>query len=230
MKRTRLEIDSIGPKSSTALVLLHEGLGSISAWRDFPRRLHEATGLPLLMYSRAGYGGSPLRERWPIEFMQEEAALLPELLASEGIGDPILFGHSDGATIALYYAKKHPPRGVILEAPHLFVEQKTVDEIARLGDDMIERLARHHDHPAELFRGWTGVWLDPNFRHWRIDPPRLPTLVIQGEDDRYGTLAQLEPFEGERLILDKCGHSPHRDRPDDVLAASARFVKQLLRL
>lgn len=226
MKRTKLEIDRIGPKSSTALVLLHEGLGSISAWRDFPLRLHQATGLHLLMYSRAGYGRSPLRASWPIDFMQEEAALLPEILAGEGITDPILFGHSDGATIALYYAEKHPVRGLILEAPHLFVEPKCIEAIAALGEDLIPKLARHHEHPAELFHGWTGVWLHPDFRHWKIEPPRVPTLAIQGQDDQYGTLAQLDAFD-ERLILDRCGHSPHRDRPDEVLAATARFIAKL---
>ncbi len=217
-----LEVARIGRPASRALVMLHEGLGSVSSWRNFPRRLAEATGLYVIAYSRAGYGRSHPRDHWPIDFMQEEAALLPALLSQEGIDDPILFGHSDGATIALYYAIDHPVP-LILLAPHLFVEDKTVEEIARLGDEVRGKLARHHDRPDDLFRGWTGVWLSPEFRHWRIEPPNVPTLAIQGEDDEYGSLAQVAPFS-HRLILPQCGHAPHKDHPEEVLAACVAFL------
>jgi pimeloyl-ACP methyl ester carboxylesterase len=206
------------------LVFLHEGLGSLSAWRDFPARLAAATGLGALVYSRAGYGqSSPRPLPWPVDFFHEEARALEALVD----GEVILFGHSDGASIALLYAEHHPVRGMILEAPHLFVEDKCIRAIAALGDDLRLRLAKHHHDADALFAGWRGVWLNPAFHHWRIQAPLVTALAIQGEDDEYGTAAQVGPF-ARRLILPRCGHSPHRDQPDEVLAASVAFIRQLL--
>ncbi len=222
-----IETHRIAGSGATTLVFLHAGLGSLSSWRDFPARLAAATGLPALVYSRAGYGRSSPRESWPISFLEDEARELASLIGDE---DLILFGHSDGASLALLYAEAHPVRGLVLEAPHLFVEDVCIRSIAKLGDEVRLRLAKHHDHPDDLFAGWMGVWLDPAFHHWRIAPPKVPALVIQGEDDEYGTLAQVDAVAAaERLILSRCGHAPHRDRPDEVLAASADFIRQLLR-
>lgn len=215
--------------ASPTLVFLHEGLGSVSAWRDFPARLAAATGRAALVFSRAGYGRSPRKPGpWPVEFMHDEA----ESLALDP--DSILIGHSDGASIALLYAAAHPVRALVLEAPHVFVEDKTVASIALLGDDVRARLARHHDHADETFAAWRDVWLRPAFRRWNIEPclPHVhaPTLVIQGEDDEYGTVAQVDAIRRQlgapcqTLLLPDCGHAPHRDQPDRTLAATTAFI------
>ncbi len=215
-----------------SLVFLHEGLGSVSAWRDVPARLAAATGCAAVVFSRAGYGRSPRKPGpWPVEFMHEEAARL----ALDP--DSILVGHSDGASIALLYAAAHPVRALVLEAPHVFVEDKTVASIALLGDDVRARLAKHHDHADELFDAWRDVWLRPAFRSWNIEAclgrVRAPTLVIQGEDDEYGTVAQVDAIRHklagpcETLMLPACGHSPHRDQPERTLAAMAEFIRRL---
>jgi len=230
-----LEIGRIAGASPT-LVFLHEGLGSLSSWRDFPSWLATATGRAALVYSRAGYGRSPMRKApWPVEFMHEEARTLPALIRDEEV---ILVGHSDGASIALLYAAAHPVRALVLEAPHVFVEDKTVQSIAALGDDVRERLARHHDHAAALFDAWRDVWLRPAFRAWNIEEclPRVhaPTLVIQGEDDEYGTVTQVETIQKkiggrcEKLLLPECGHAPHRDQPAKTLAAMSAFIKTIV--
>lgn len=221
-------IDGAAP----VLVFLHEGLGSRSAWRDFPARVAAATGRAALVYSRAGYGHSPLRPTpWPMDFMHQEAGLLASLVGDD---DVILIGHSDGASIALLHAAEHPVRALVLEAPHVFVEDETVAAIAALDDALAAKLARHHDHPHELFAGWREVWLRPEFRRWNIEAclPRVraPTLVIQGEDDEYGTLAQVEAVRRgvggpcRTLVLPGCGHAPHRDRPEATLAAMRDFI------
>ena len=217
------------------LVFLHEGLGSLSSWRDFPSWLATATGRAALVYSRAGYGRSPVRKApWPVEFMHEEAKELSKLVRGEEV---ILVGHSDGASIALLYAAEHPVRGLLLEAPHVFVEDKTVASIAALGDDVRAGLARHHDHSAELFDAWRDVWLRPEFRQWNIEAclPRVraPTLVIQGEDDQYGSVAQVDAIRDklggpcQTLLLPECGHDPHRDQPAKTLAAMTEFIARL---
>jgi pimeloyl-ACP methyl ester carboxylesterase len=227
-------------------VFLHEGLGSAKLWRDFPARLGEATGCGALVFSRYGYGASDvLTEKRDVDYMHVEAlATLPALRAALGISAPILVGHSDGASIALIHAGagEWPVRGLILEAPHVFVEDLTIAGIedaktAWLETDLPQRLGRHHADGERTFYGWNDIWLDPRFRAWNIEAylpgVAAPTLVIQGADDEYGTAAQLDaiaaqvPGPVETLMLPDCRHSPHRDQVDAVLAAMAEFVDRL---
>ncbi len=227
-----------------ALVLLHEGLGSLELWRDLPARLAERTGCGVLAYSRYGYGRSePFAEKREPSYMHHEArVVLPELLAALGIERPILFGHSDGASIALLYAGElaHDPRGLILEAPHVFVEEVSLRGIAAAraayAHGLRARLARHHDDVDATFWGWNDIWLDPRFRNWNIeaaaDGVRCPVLLVQGEADEYGTTAQLAAIAArvpasETLLVPGAGHSPHRDAPDAVLERVAAFVARL---
>lgn len=242
----RLEVERIGGAGQTTLVFLHEGLGSVSMWRDFPRAVAEVTGCPTLIYSRVGYGCSdPVERPRPLTFMHDEARrALPEVLSQEGIEDAILIGHSDGASIALIYAGESRPfvRGLILAAPHVFVEEVCVRSIEQVREaygrtDLRDKLARHHTDVDGAFYGWADAWLDPDFRRWDItgflSGIRAPMLVIQGEDDEYGTVAQVDAVEGgvagrfERLMLPRCGHSPHRDQPEATLAAMVRFIRGL---
>jgi pimeloyl-ACP methyl ester carboxylesterase len=237
-----LETLLLGPPSRTRLVFLHEGLGCVALWRDFPARLSAATGLGAFIYSRAGYGKSP-RTELPrkVTYMHEEAELLPAILRSHEISlaDAILVGHSDGASIALLCAAAQPVRGLLLEAPHVFTEEVGLASIARareafLHGDLRARLARHHADVDAAFWGWNGPWLDPGFRRWNIESAlpavRAPVLVIQGADDEYGTLAQVRAIEGqaggpvEALVLNQCGHSPHKDRADAVVERAAAFA------
>ena len=236
-----LELRTIGGEEP-ALVFLHEGLGSIGLWRGFDERVAAATGRATLAYSRAGHGWSGPADlpRSP-DFMHHEAlVVLPSLLEKMKPGKPpILIGHSDGASIALIHAATHRASGLVLLAPHAFVEPESITaiEAARVKfetTDLPDRMARHHRDPAATFYGWNDIWLDPGFRDWNIEdslPPIVcPTLVIQGVDDEYGTLAQVDVIEAgisgpvRRLILEDCGHSPHLDRPKRVLEATARFV------
>jgi pimeloyl-ACP methyl ester carboxylesterase len=243
----RLEYERIGGAPDRAtLILLHEGLGSIALWRDFPAKLAQATGCPAVVYSRCGYGGSDaLAHARGVDYMHREALdTLPELRARLGLDDAILVGHSDGASIALIHAGsgRWPVRAVVLEAPHVFVEDVSIASItaARIAyetTDLRQRLARYHADVDSAFRGWNDIWLDPNFRTWTIEDAlpgvRCPVLAIQGADDEYGTLAQLDAIERgiagpfERLVLPQCKHSPHRDQEDAVLAAMAAFVAQV---
>ena len=234
-----------GDPSRATIVLLHEGLGSVAMWKDFPQRLAERTRCAVVAYSRAGYGASdPAALPREPEYMHCEAqTVLPELLAALGIERPVLFGHSDGASIALIYAGTHPAgaRGLVLEAPHVFVEDLTVRSIAAAKDAwtltaLRERLARYHTDVDAAFRGWNDIWLDPRFRHWNIeeyaDRVRVPVLVVQGEADEYGTLAQVESITSrvacaETMLVPGAGHSPHRDAPDAVLDRVAAFVETL---
>jgi pimeloyl-ACP methyl ester carboxylesterase len=248
--RVRLEVEWIEPASahrrSPVVVFLHEGLGSISTWRDFPASLAEKAGLRGMVYSRAGYGGSDGTSLpRPLDYMQREAIdVLPKLLDAAGIDDAILFGHSDGASIALVYAStahgRARTRGLVLEAPHVFCEEKSVRAIAIARDEFLhrrlrERLARHHGPNTDAaFWGWNDAWLDPGFRAWTIESflPEVtcPVLVVQSDDDPYGTLRQVDAIESgcagpvSRLILEQCGHAPHRDHFEAVVAASARFI------
>jgi pimeloyl-ACP methyl ester carboxylesterase len=228
------------PGFSPAIVMLHEGLGSVGLWRGLPERLHDATGRRVVAFSRYGHGASdpPPRPRTPA-FMHEEAGeVLPELLDALGIDRPLLVGHSDGASIALLYAADHDVAAIALLAPHVFVEDKTVREIRAAGDafdtgDLRARLARHHRDVDAAFHGWCDVWLDPAFRSWNIeaaaDAVTAPVLLIQGEDDAYGTMAQLDAIERRlpgsvtRLHFPG-GHSPHLEHPDEVLAAIAELI------
>jgi pimeloyl-ACP methyl ester carboxylesterase len=213
------------------LVFLHEGLGSARGWRDFPQRLCALTGLAGFVYSRRGYGASdPRPAPWPVSFMHEEAALLPSIFP--GTGDSILVGHSDGASIALIHGRA---RAMVLLAPHVFVEQKTVDSIALLGDDVRQKLRRLHGEQTDpTFHAWRNLWLSSEFRSWNIEDAvtrvSCPLLLIQGQNDEYGTEAQLHSIEARAkgpvttVLLDNCGHAPFRDQPDATIEAARRFI------
>ena len=247
VQNRRIEYRRIPAPKRTApvIVFLHEGLGSVALWRDFPQKVVEATGYPALVYSRYGYGWSdPLAAPRRVEFMHEEALqALPELLDKLGIERPILFGHSDGASIALIHAggAQRPLAGVVVMAPHVMVEDITIRSIeaareAYATTDLREKLARYHADVDSAFRGWNDIWLDPAFREWNIEEylPRIrcPVLAIQGEDDEYGTMEQLERIrravpDVELLKLADCRHSPHRDQPQAVIDALVRFVARI---
>jgi pimeloyl-ACP methyl ester carboxylesterase len=243
----RIEYERIaGRTPGPTIVLLHEGLGSISMWRDFPRQVAEVTGHEVLVYSRHGYGRSaPLTAPRPVRFMHDEAlVVLPALLDALEIRRPILLGHSDGGSIAIIHAggSGRDVAGLVLLAPHVLVEEISVASIAAARvayteGDLRARLARHHEDVDGAFRGWNEVWLRPQFRDWTIEeyPPRItcPVLAIQGEDDEYGTMEQVERIAravpgAQILELANCGHSPHRDRAEEVLDAIRGFVAGVL--
>jgi pimeloyl-ACP methyl ester carboxylesterase len=223
--------------AAPTIVLLHEGLGSISMWRDFPSQLAQETQCDVLLYSRHGYGNSHrLQAPRTARYMHDEAlTVLPLLLDHLRIENPILFGHSDGGSIALIHAggSGRTVAGVIALAPHVFVEDISVTSIAAARTafattNLRERLARHHADVDGAFRGWNDIWLDPEFRDWNIQSllpdVRCPILIIQGEDDEYGTIEQMRKIargapEVELRHLAACGHSPHRDQPEQVLHA-----------
>ncbi len=231
---------------SAVMVFLHEGLGSVSMWRDFPDRLCARLGLRGLVYSRPAYGRSTPRapgERWQPDFLERQAnEVLPALLSAFGIARPWLFGHSDGGSIALLYAARHPQalRGAVVLAPHIFVEDISITSIAAareayLHDGLRERLARHHEDVDSAFFGWNDVWLSDAFRSWNIERElaaiRCPLLAVQGEDDEYGTMRQVTGIRdrlpsAELLALPRCGHSPHRDQPDALIDAVDDFVRR----
>jgi pimeloyl-ACP methyl ester carboxylesterase len=244
-----LEYEWLDPDAAHApvVVFLHEGLGSRSMWRDYPAQLCDSLGARGLVYSRPGYGRSTLKaadERWPVDFMHRQARdVLPAFLAC--VGAPArtwLFGHSDGASIALLYAAAFPERvaGVVAVAPHLFVEDVSVRSIeaARAAyetGDLRARLARHHDDSDSAFRGWNDIWLDPRFRTWNIEAEmhaiRCPVLAVQGVDDEYGTMAQIDRLaalvpQASLVKMAGCGHSPHRDQPQKLTDAVAAFVRR----
>ncbi|MBZ5609895.1 MAG: alpha/beta hydrolase [Acidobacteriia bacterium] len=223
--------------------MLHEGLGSVAHWRDFPARLAARTGCGVLVYSRYGYGNSDrLAEKRPVDYMHREGqVVLPALLEQMGIARPVVLGHSDGASIALIFAGKFPGAvsALILEAPHVFVEDVSIESIARARTtyqttDLARKLGRYHAHVDETFWGWNDIWLDPRFRTWNIEEYlpaiRGPVLLIQGEDDEYGTTRQLEAIQAripqaETLLLAHCGHAPHRDQPEATLERMAKFIE-----
>ncbi len=228
------------------IVMLHEGLGSVALWKDFPQRLAPRTGCAVLAYSRYGHGNSPkLLEKRPVEFMHHEGeVVLPELLDKLHIARPILLGHSDGGSISLIFAGKYPerPGALILEAPHVFVEDLSVASITEakvsyLTSDLPQRLGRYHGHVDATFWGWNDIWLDPQFRLWNIEEYlpaiRCPILCIQGEEDEYGTIAQVKAIQArvpatEILMLPNCKHSPHRDQPEATLERMAEFVAEVV--
>jgi pimeloyl-ACP methyl ester carboxylesterase len=234
---------------SDLLVFLHEGLGSISMWKDWPAQVCAAAGCRGLVFSRYGYGAStprPHDEKWPVDFMHVQAQdALPALFRALGLDDerPILFGHSDGGSIALLYAAMYPDRvkAIAVAAPHIFVEDVTISNIeqardAYLSTDLPRKLGRYHQDPDSAFWGWNDIWLNPEFRAWNIeswlDKIECPVLAIQGEDDEYGTLEQIRGIQRlapqtELCIIPDCGHSPHRDQPDTVIGAVNAFVAKL---
>jgi pimeloyl-ACP methyl ester carboxylesterase len=240
----RLEYCWIGPAAAEAptIVFLHEGLGSITQWKDFPTALCERVGCRGVVYNRRGYGASDPLDRLPPEFMHHEALdVLPRVLDALQIERPVLFGHSDGGSIALIYGGSGGPAlsGLILEAAHVFVEDVTVRRIAELSasyrsTDLRARLERHHGpNLDQLFDEWTRTWLSPEFRGWNIEQYlrgiECPALVMQGRDDEYGTLKQVNAIaaavpNAETLVIDSCGHAPHIEQRDKVLEASAAFL------
>jgi pimeloyl-ACP methyl ester carboxylesterase len=251
-RRVRIEHQWInaGATGSPLVVFLHEGLGSLSMWRDFPQQLCDAAGLRGLVYSRPGYGRSTPRaadELWDLDFMHRQAhQVLPALLAALDVDTaahpPWLFGHSDGASIALLHAARFPQRvaGAIVLAPHILVEDLSVASIekartAYLETDLRQRLARHHDDPDSAFWGWNRIWLHPPFRQWSIESElstiTCPLLAVQGLDDEYGTLEQVRGIarrvpQTQLLELPRCGHSPHRDQGAVLIAATTQFLQQ----
>jgi pimeloyl-ACP methyl ester carboxylesterase len=247
----RLEYRMIGPRPDSAptIVMLHEGLGSVGLWGAFPEQLASATGAGVFVYSRAGYGkSSPGKLPRPINFMDEEALdVLPRVLAAIGFQRGILFGHSDGASIATIYAgsvQDHRVRGLVLIAPHFFTEERGLAEIRRAGEAfktgiLRDKLKRWHADVDGAFRSWIGPWLHPDFRDWDITEAlgyiRVPILIVQGADDQYGTLKQIEAAQQECYcpievaILPGARHSPHRDAPAPTLEAVSGFINRLLR-
>ena len=243
----RLEVERIdvGRAAVAPVVMLHEGLGSVAMWKDFPHRVAHAAGRDVVVYSRAGYGrSSPARLPHGVRYMHDEAlVVLPRLLDALGIARPVLLGHSDGASIALIHAgaSGRPVAGLALMAPHVMVEDLSVASIeaakvAWATTDLRARLARYHDDVDAAFTGWNDIWLHPDFRAWNIEDEergvRCPVLAIQGEDDEYGTMEQVDRIarlvpDTEVVRLADCRHSPHRDQPQAVLDALVRFLDRL---
>jgi len=243
--RIEYERVAVARDDRPTLVLLHEGLGSVAMWRDFPGRLAHATGCNAVAYSRYGYGNSdPLRADRAVRYMHDEALVaLPELLAKLAVPQPILVGHSDGGSIALIHAGAGAGvvTGVVTLAAHVLVEDISVASIAAAKTayettDLRAKLARYHADVDSAFWGWNRIWLHPEFRAWNIEEylPRIacPVLAIQGEDDEYGTMEQMRRIgaqvkDVELLELEDCRHSPHRDQPQAVLDAVTRFVDRV---
>ena len=246
----RLEHAWYGPPPGDAptLVFLHEGLGCVRMWRDFPAEVAKGTGCGALVYSRLGYGGSdPVTLPRPLRYMHDEALVsLPDVLDAADVRDAVLVGHSDGASIAIIHAASRTGarvRGLVLEAPHVVCEDISVRSIAKareayLHGDLRARLLRWHGSNVDgAFSGWNDAWLDPAFRAWNIEEylphVRVPALLVQGADDEYGTLGQLDAIEAgvrarvERLVLPSCAHAPHRDQPGPTLEAIVHFVRSV---
>jgi pimeloyl-ACP methyl ester carboxylesterase len=240
--------DETGP----LMIFLHEGLGSLAMWKEFPQQLCAALACRGLVYSRPGYGRSTARtadESWDIDFMHRQAyALLPALLQALDVDsqrDPLwLFGHSDGASIALLYAARYPQKvsGLIVLSPHIMVEDISIESIdkarqAYLATDLKQKLGRYHDDPDSAFWGWNDIWLRPAFREWSIEDEigaiRCPLLAVQGVDDEYGTLEQVHGIarrvaQAEIVELADCRHSPHRDQAQKLVGITREFVQASL--
>ena len=253
----RIELQWVGTADADRplIVFLHEGLGSVAMWKDFPQRLCEAANCRGLVYSRPGYGQSTPRsadETWQPDFMHRQAfEVLPALLKELGIDTekdkPRLFGHSDGGSIALLFAAMYPSNiaGLIVVAPHIFVEELSVRSIekAKLAyqttalPNLRSQLARYHDDVDSAFWGWNNIWLNPTFRHWNLTQAiktiTCPLLAVQGLDDEYGTLEQIHGIKRvlpatQLLELADCGHSPHRDQPAVLIEACVAFVMSVV--
>lgn len=242
----RLEYQWVGAVDSAypVVVFLHEGLGSIGLWKDYPEKFCAENGFTGLVFSRYGYGQStprPAQERWPVSFMHAQAyEVLPALFAQLGIEKPWLYGHSDGGSIALLYAARFPDAvaGIVVAAPHILVEDVTVASIQEarntyLATDLRAKLGRYHADPDSAFWGWNDIWLDPAFRSWNIQDQleliTCPVLATQGEDDEYGSLEQIHGIKRKvphthLLILPQCGHSPHRDQAEALNREVAQFI------
>lgn len=244
-RSVRIEHAFVGGSEGPLLVFLHEGLGSLAMWKDFPERLCAAAGCRGLVYSRPGAGSSTPRapsEVWDVDYLHRQAfEVLPALLRTLRIDEPYwLLGHSDGGSIALLHAARFANQvaGAIVLAPHIFVEDLSVasiekTRIAYVQGDLKQRLAKYHDDPDSAFWGWNRIWLDPAFRRWRIGPAvqqlRCPLLAVQGLDDEYGTLEQIRGIRRlaphtQLLELPACGHSPHRDQPEALIEAATAFI------
>lgn len=248
-RTARLEYRWIAPErhASPLIVFLHEGLGSVAMWKEYPQRLCDAGSFRGLVYSRYGYGRStprPRQERWPVDYLHREAReRLPAFLRAAGAGNekPWLLGHSDGASIALIYAASFPDAlsGAVLLAPHIFVEPMSLAGIAETkasyeSGGLKERLAAYHADPDSAFWGWCDAWLDPAFRSWSIETLlpaiRCPLLAVQGREDEYATMVHLDGIkrlvpQAELLKLARCRHSPHRDRPEALTQAAIGFIR-----
>ena len=246
----RLEYRMMGPRPPEAptVVMLHEGLGCVGLWGNFPEQLAAATGAGVFVYSRTNYGkSSPGKLPRGVDFMHEEAIdVLPQVLAAIGFERGILFGHSDGASIAAIYAgsvQDHRVRGLVLMAPHFFTEEMGLAQIRRTSEDyksadLRDRLKRWHDDVDSAFRSWSGPWLNPEFRAWDITEAlgyiRVPILIVQGEDDQYGTVKQIETAEQECrcpvevALVKGARHSPQRDKPEATLKAMSDFIARVL--
>jgi pimeloyl-ACP methyl ester carboxylesterase len=247
-----LEYRMIGPAPETAstIVMLHEGLGSVGLWGDFPEKLQAATGCGVFAYSRAGYGASsPVRLPRPLDYMHIEASdVLPKVLEAIGFRRGLLLGHSDGASIAAIYSgsrQDHRVKGVVMIAPHFVVEDISVKSIAEIKTayettELKAKLARWHKDVDNAFYGWNGAWLDPKFREWDISEYlayiRVPVAVLQGELDQYGTMRQVEIAKDECYcpvdvtVVPGAGHSPHREAPEATLDAVTQFASAVFRL
>ncbi len=245
-----LEYRMIGPRPDAAptIVLLHQGLGCVGLWGDFPEKLQQATGCGIFVYSRSGYGqSSPVKLPRPLSFMHDEAReTLPRLLEAIGFERGLLLGDSDGGSIAAIYAGSHQDHrvgGLVLIAPHFFTEDHGIELILQARTayetgDLRQRLARWHTNVDNAFKGWSGAWLDPNFRKWDITEflayIRVPMLIVQGEDDQYGTVKQIETAERECYcpvevaLLAGTRHSPQHEAPEATLQAITGFVARVL--
>jgi pimeloyl-ACP methyl ester carboxylesterase len=247
----RIELQWLQPElhHRPLLVFLHEGLGSVAMWKDFPEQACAAANCRGLVFSRWGYGQSTPRaphERWPVDFMHQQArdflpALFEALDIDTAADKPWLYGHSDGGSIALLYAAAHPDHvaGLIVAAPHTQVEDITVRSIEQARDgylatDLRSKLGRYHADADSAFWGWSDIWLNPDFKAWNITAElariTCPVLAIQGHDDEYGSMVQIENIaeqvvQTQLLRLDDCGHSPHRDQPQAVIDTVARWLR-----
>jgi pimeloyl-ACP methyl ester carboxylesterase len=254
-KSVRIEYQWVGSSDAARplIVFLHEGLGSVAMWKDFPQLLCEAANCRGLVYSRPGYGRSTPRDpadAWQLDFMHRQAfEVLPALLEALGIDTekfpPWLFGHSDGGSIALLFAARYPNQvaGAVVVAPHITVEEVSLNSIeqARIDyqkTDLRSKLARYHDDVDSTFWGWNDIWLKPAFRHWNLTQAiktiTCPLLAVQGVDDEYGTLEQIRGIKRilpatQLLEIAECGHSPHRDQPDALIDASCAFISSFIR-
>ena len=248
---TRIEINWVGSADPAApvMVFLHEGLGSVSMWKDFPDTLCSRLNMRGLVYSRPGYGASTPRlsnEHWGVDFMHQQAQeILPALLTQCEIKNPWLYGHSDGGSIALLFAARFADKtaGVIAVAPHIMVEAVSISSIeatrfAYMHQGLRDRLARYHQDVDSAFFGWNDIWLHPEFRNWTIEAElqqiRCPLLAIQGEEDEYGSMQQVFGIRDnlpatEVVALSACGHSPHRDQQEKLITTVCKFITQHLK-